>query len=40
MKLNSARYDYWVSVGAQPSERVLKLVKNMPVEAVSEAAAA
>ena len=38
MKLDVARYDYWLSVGAQPSERVTKLVKEMPN--VEEAAAA
>lgn len=40
MKLNRARYDYWVSVGAQPSERVSKLIKSMPAEVISEAVAA
>jgi len=32
MKLDTARYDYWVSVGAQPSERVGKLVKELPAQ--------
>ncbi len=26
-KLTKDRFDYWISVGAQPSERVAKLVK-------------
>ena len=26
-RVDKERYDYWMSVGAQPSERVLKLVK-------------
>ena len=26
-RINQERYDYWLSVGAQPSERVRKLVK-------------
>jgi len=26
-RLNQERYDYWLSVGAQPSERVSKLLK-------------
>lgn len=26
-RVNKERYDYWMSVGAQPSDRVAKLVK-------------
>lgn len=43
MKLDTTRYEYWLSVGAQPSERVSKLVKDMPAEQATtddEAAAA
>lgn len=30
VKLNKERYDYWISVGAKPSDAVLKLI--LPVE--------
>mgnify|MGYP002266278645 CR=1 FL=1 len=40
MKLDADRYDYWVSVGAQPSERVAKLVKEMPAQASDNEGAA
>lgn len=39
IKLDTSRFDYWVSVGAQPSERVAKLVKNMPAASADAAAA-
>lgn len=26
-RVNQERYDYWLSVGAQPSERVVRLLK-------------
>lgn len=39
LKLDRARYDYWLSVGAQPSDRVSKLAKGI-VETVTEADAA
>ena len=32
-RINRERYDYWLSVGAQPSDRVLQLVKTHPVAA-------
>ncbi|MEM7540900.1 MAG: 30S ribosomal protein S16 [Pseudomonadota bacterium] len=32
-RLNEERYQYWVSVGAQPSERVSSLVKKYVSEA-------
>ncbi len=28
LKLEQARIDYWLSQGAQPSERVVRLIKN------------
>ena len=28
LRVNQERYDYWLSVGAQPSERVVQLLKN------------
>ena len=43
IKLDISRFDYWVSVGAKPSERVSSLIKNMPAapaEVDGEAAAA
>ncbi|MEZ5427246.1 MAG: 30S ribosomal protein S16 [Pyrinomonadaceae bacterium] len=30
IKLNHDRIDYWISVGAQPSETVASLIKNNP----------
>ena len=30
-RINLERYDYWLSVGAQPSDRVTLLLKNHPV---------
>ena len=32
-RINRERYDYWLSVGAQPSDRVTALVKGHPVAA-------
>jgi len=32
-RINRERYDYWLSVGAQPSDRVTALVKSHPVAA-------
>ena len=40
IRLDRARYDYWVSVGAKPSERVSKLVKGIPTPGLAEADAA
>ena len=40
IRLDRARYDYWLSVGAKPSERVTKLVKAIPEAATPEADAA
>lgn len=37
-RLNLERYEYWVSVGAQPSPRVKKLVKKNPPVAAATAA--
>ncbi|OGD86194.1 30S ribosomal protein S16 [Candidatus Curtissbacteria bacterium RBG_16_39_7] len=28
-KINDKRYDYWISVGAQPTKAVLKLIENV-----------
>ena len=39
-RLNSARYEYWLSVGAQPSPRIKKLVKQFTSQAEATAAAA
>lgn len=33
LKLNVERFDYWVSAGAQPSARVLSLVKEIKKQA-------
>ena len=30
LRVDKERYEYWLSVGAQPSERVRKLIKSMP----------
>jgi small subunit ribosomal protein S16 len=38
VKLNHERIQYWIGVGAQPTETVKSLIKNNPAEA--EAAAA
>ncbi len=38
LRINMARAQYWISVGAQPSERVaqlIKLVEKMPAEIAS-----
>ncbi len=32
LRLNDERIDYWKSVGAQPSERVARLIKNASKE--------
>jgi small subunit ribosomal protein S16 len=32
-RINRERYDYWLSVGAQPSDRVTALVKSHPAAA-------
>lgn len=32
-RVDRARYEYWLKVGAQPSERVASLVKQFPVAA-------
>jgi small subunit ribosomal protein S16 len=33
LRLNSARVDYWVAQGAQPSERVAQLIKEQQKQA-------
>ncbi|MGR8948760.1 MAG: 30S ribosomal protein S16 [Gammaproteobacteria bacterium] len=38
LRVDRARYDYWLSVGAQPSERVGKLIKKLPETAPADAA--
>ncbi|MEM7466579.1 MAG: 30S ribosomal protein S16 [Pseudomonadota bacterium] len=40
LRIDRARYDHWLSVGAQPSERVKKLVKSLPEAAPAESDAA
>src|ERR1043166_2080278 len=38
--LNHNRIQYWIGVGAQPTETVLSLIKNTPVKTVEDRAAA
>ena len=40
VKLNHERIQYWIGVGAQPTETVKSLIKNNPAVAEEEAAAA
>ena len=40
LRLDRGRYDYWLSVGAKPSERVAKLVSGIPETPAAEADAA
>lgn len=37
-KIDPQRYEYWISVGAQPSERVAKLIKQNASAVVAAAA--
>ena len=39
VKLNHDRIQYWIGVGAQPTETVRSLIKNNPAGAEAEAAA-
>ena len=39
LRLDRGRYDYWLSVGAKPSERVTKLVSGIPETPQAEAEA-
>lgn len=36
LKVDRARVDYWISQGAQPSERVAQLIKRAAKEAAAE----
>jgi len=36
VKLNHERIQYWIGVGAQPTDTVKSLIKNNPLSAVSE----
>ena len=38
LRLNSERIDYWISKGAQPSDRVARLIKDAAKLVVAEAA--
>ncbi len=40
VKLNHDRIQYWIGVGAQPTETVTSLIKHNPAEAVESAEAA
>ena len=40
VKLNHERIQYWIGVGAQPTETVKSLIKNNPVQTEEEKAAA
>ena len=35
LRFDRDRYDYWISVGAKPSDRVSKIISNPPSESAS-----